>query len=157
MEKIKQEKGITILILVIIILSLLILAAVAINAGLSDLDATKDSKLEGELNMVQYAVLQQYVKYKTTLDSSYIIGTDFNNQIQSFVSTNYNGISIAHNINNNDEKYKHYYKITPEQLVTLGVQDSNYSYIVNYYTGEVFNADIFVTSIDTPLYVKGKK
>lgn len=156
MERVKQEKGITLIMLTIIIIALFILVGVSMNTGLYDISSTLDSRLEGELRIVQYAVLQQYAKYKTTLDASYLIGTDFNSQIQNFRSTNYNSLSLAHNIQNNDEKYKHYFKITKEQLVSLGVQDSQYSYVVNYYTGEVFNADVFVTSIGTPLYVKGK-
>ena len=156
MEKIKQDSGVTLLMLTIIVLVLFIITAVSINTGLFDLSATTDSRLEGELGMVQYAVLQQYVKYKTTLDSNYLLGTDFNDQMQSFKSTNYSTVSLVHNISNNDENYQRYYKISPSDLITLGIQDSQYSYIVNYYTGEVFNADVYTTSVGTTLYIRGK-
>ena len=64
MNRIKQEKGITLVILTVIIIALMILAGVAISMGNVNINSTVDSKLEGELKMVQYAVLQQYTKYK---------------------------------------------------------------------------------------------
>ena len=54
-----------------------------------------------------------------------------------------------------DEIYKKYYLLTPEDLINIGIQDSKYSYIINYYTGEVMNADKFKISSGNLLYVKG--
>lgn len=156
MNRIKQEKGITLVILAVIIIALMILAGVAINMGTINVDSTIDSKLEGELRMVQYAVFQQYAKYKTTLNENCIIGSDYSKDIKKFMSDNYPEKSLVHNtVSNEDRKYKKYYLLTQDDLIKIGIQDSKYSYIVNYYTGEVMNADKFKTSTGNPLYVKG--
>lgn len=157
MNKIKQEKGITMVMLVIIVIALMIIAGVAINMGEIDMNATLDSKLEGELKMVQYAVFQQYAKYKTTLNEEDIIYTrDYNSGIIGFLNKYYNGQQPVHTPDlENDEVYKKYYLITPDDLIAIGIQDSEYSYIINYYTGEVFNASKSKTSEGNYLYVKG--
>lgn len=159
MNKIKQEKGITLVILTVIIITLMILAGVSINLGTYDVNSTLDSKLDGELKMVQYAVFQQYAKYKTTLDDSSIITgskTYSNEEITNFMKSNYgNDKTPVYTVKENDEIYKKYYLLTPEDLISIGIQDSEYSYIVNYYTGEVMNADKVKTSTGKPLYVKG--
>lgn len=156
MNRIKQEKGVTLVILTVIIIALMILVGVSINLGTYDVNSTLDSKLEGELKMVQYAVFQQYAKYKTTLNENYIVGSDYSKEIKKFMSDNYPEESLVHNIvSDEDSKYKKYYLLTPDDLIEIGVQDSEYSYIVNYYTGEVMNADKFETSNGTKLYVKG--
>lgn len=158
MNKMKQDKGVTLIILVIIVLALMILAGVAINSGTYDVDSTLDSKLEGELRMIQYAVFQQYAKYKTTLDENSIIKgskTYSNNEIKDFMQSNYNTIPL-YTVKENDESYKKYYLLDKDDLVNIGIQDSQYSYIINYYTGEVMNADIFTTtSGKEKLYIKG--
>lgn len=157
MNKIKQEKGITLVILAVIIIALMILAGVSINMGRIDIDSTVDSKLEGELKMVQYAVFQQYAKYKTTLDKSSIIEgskTYSNAEITNFMKENYNSTNPVYAVKENDEIYKKYYLLTPEDLIEIGIQDSKYSYIVNYYTGEVMNADKFKTSSGNLLYIR---
>lgn len=159
MNKIKQEKGVTLIILIIVVVSLMILAAVSINMGTFNVDSTLDSKLEGELKMVQYAVFQQYAKYKTTLDESNIItgseGITYNNEeITDFMNEKYNKTPV-YTVKENDEKYKKYYLLSKKDLVNIGIQDSEYSYIINYYTGEVMNADKFKTSTGNPLYIKG--
>ena len=157
MNKIKQEKGVTLVILAVIIIALMILAGVSINMGKIDIDSTVDSKLEGELKMVQYAVFQQYAKYKTTLDeSSIIVGskTYSNAEITNFMQENYS-TNPVYTAKEDDEIYKKYYLLTPEDLINIGIQDSKYSYIINYYTGEVMNADKFKISSGNLLYVKG--
>lgn len=153
MNRIKQEKGITLVILTVIIIALMILAGVAISMGNVNINSTVDSKLEGELKMVQYAVLQQYTKYKTTLDKNNIIGSE--TEITDFMKKNYSTINPLYTVKENDEIYKKYYLLTPEDLISIGIQDSKYSYIVNYYTGEVMNANTFKTSGGKLLYVRG--
>jgi hypothetical protein len=155
MNKIKQEKGVTMLILSIIVILLIVIATVSLNLGSYDVDATVDSKLTGELKMVQYAVLEKYTKYKTTLDEDYIIGTDYNNQIEEFVNEHYSNIELVHKVQSDDEIYEKYYLVNSNDLIKLGIQDSQYSYIVNYYTGEVMNANTYITSSSKTLYVKG--
>lgn len=155
MNKIKQEKGITLVILIIAIIILIIIAGVAINLGTTNVNISIDYKLKGELEMVQHAVLEQYAKYKTTLNENYIIGTDYNDKVKEFVSKNYKDVSLVQSINDNNKKYEKYYLLNPEALKNIGIQDSTYSYIVNYYTGEVMNSGIYTTSTGTKLYIKG--
>lgn len=157
MEKNKQEKGITLVILSIIVIALMIIAGVAIYSGIYDVDSTIDKKLNGELKMVQYAVLQQYAKYKTTLQDNCIIYTEnYDDKIENFMKQNYsNNTLVLSTKNERDEIYKKYYLITPDDLISIGVQDSEYSYIINYYTGEVMNAEKFTTSMGNFLYTKG--
>ncbi len=156
MDIIKQEKGITIIALVLVIILLMILAGVAIGIGDANVDSALDAKLQGELQMVQHAVLEQYVKYKTTLNENYIIGRDYEEQIQNFMNKNYGGeILTLKNADDRQEKYKKYYYLTRVDLEEIGIQESEYSYIVNYYTGEVMNADKFTTTSGIKLYVKG--
>ncbi len=156
MNKIKQEKGITLLILCITVAVLMLLAGIAIQIGDHDADASIDGKLQGELQMVQHAVLEQYVKYKTTLNKSYLVGTDYENQIQDFMKQNYSGeVLTLKTSDERKEEYKKYYYLTPEDLESIGIKESEFSYVVNYYTGEVMNASRYETSMGLKLYVKG--
>lgn len=155
MNKIKQEKGITLVMLIIAIVILIIIAGIAINLGTTNVNISIDYKLKGELEMVKYAVLEQYAKYKTTLNENYIIGTDYNDKVKEFVSKNYKNVTLIQSINENNKKYEKYYLLNPDALKNIGIQDSTYSYIVNYYTGEVMNLNIYTTSTGTQLYIKG--
>ncbi len=156
MNKVKKENGITMLALVIIVVVLMILASFMINLGGINVDGSVDAKLDEELKMVQYAVMQQYMKYNTTNDPANVVYTrDYNNNILDFVNENYKGIILLHTPSESDEVYKKYYLINSADLKKLGIQESNYSYIVNYYTGEVFNANTFKTSKNKKLYIKG--
>lgn len=156
MNKIKQEKGVTLLFLSIAVLVLMILAGLAIGIGNYDVSSTVDSKLQGELKMVQHAVLEQYVKYKTTLNESYIVGEIYDEKIDNFMSQNYATESLTiPNASDRKELIKKYYYLTPDNLERIGIEDSQNSYIVNYYTGEVINADKYKTSNGIILYIKG--
>ena len=156
MDIIKQEKGITIIALVLVVILLMILAGIAIGIGDANVDSALDAKLQGELQMVQHAVLEQYVKYKTTLNENYIIGRSYEDQIQNFMNKNYGGETLTlKDSNERQEKYKKYYYLTNGDLENIGIKESEYSYIVNYYTGEVMNADKFTTNSGTKLYIKG--
>ena len=156
MNKIKQEKGVTIIMLAIIVIALMIIAGVAMNLGTFEVDSTVDSKLESELKMVQYAVFQQYSKYKTTYDDKCIVfSEEYNDKVAEFVSQNYGNQALVRTPSENDEKYKRYYLIKPDELIKIGIQDSEYSYIINYYTGEVMNAEKFKTTSGKLLYIKG--
>ena len=59
---IKNNQGVTIVILVVAVVLLLILAGVGLNMSFSSVDKVKDSKLETELGMVRQAVTEQYWK-----------------------------------------------------------------------------------------------
>lgn len=151
MQVVNKEKGITIVALVITIVVLLILSAVSINMGIQGIQSVQDSKLTAELEMVQHAVLEQYTKYKTTKDSSYLVGNKITNvEANSFANEmGVNLVNIPNTYSNKD-----YYKLDKESLKDMGIKDSNDEYIINYISGEVMNITVKKTSNNNPLYTK---
>lgn len=154
MLRIKNEKGITLMILVITIIVLLILASISINLGDDSIDSTKDRKLQAELEIVQQACVTEYTKAKklgyldnTTETPANFIGEQVN---VSEIQTIYDNWVLSEEPT---EYYKKYYRLEPENLKLLGLENSKSTYIVNYYTGEVFN-ETKKTSEDLPLYIK---
>lgn len=147
-----NEKGITMVAIIITVIVLLILAGVSINVGLNGMESVENSKLASELNMVQHAVLQQYTKYKTTKDISYIELGQKITQKQANQYAEELGVTLV----NIPDTYsnKDYYLLDKESLSSIGIQDSNYEYIINYISGEVMNITIKKTSNNSPLYIK---
>lgn len=151
MYNLKSTKGVTMVALVITIILLFILGAVSINSGAINLKSTKDSKLKSELEMVGHAVLEQYTKYKTTKDASYLVGNIVpDSEVQNIASQI--GITLV----NIPDTYsnKDYYKLNNQMLSAIGITNSNDEYIVNYLTGEVINITEKYTSDNKPLYTK---
>ena len=151
MNGFSNSKGITIVSLVVVILLLLILSGVGFNLGTNGIKSVNDSKLKAELDMVQHAVLEQYTKYKTTKDETYLLGSKISDdEINTLASElNINLVSIPNTYSN-----KEYYKLDNRTLATIGIQDSTDEYIVNYVSGEVINITTKRLSNNTPLYTK---
>lgn len=151
MYKLKTQKGITLVSLVITIIILLIISSIGINFGISGINSTKDSKLETELNMVQHAILEQYTKYKTTKDITYLVGNKITQEQLKGVTEEL-GIALV----NIPDTYsnKDYYKLDKASLKEIGIQDTNDEYIINYISGEVINITKKRLSNNTPLYTK---
>ena len=147
----KEEKGITIASLVITFILLLIIATVGVNMSIGGINSVKDSKLSGELQMVQHAVLEQYTKYKTTRNSVYLVGN---------IITREEALSLANEIGvtlvNIPETYlnKDYYKLDKTALEEIGIKDATDEFVVNYVSGEVINITVKRTTNNTPLYTK---
>lgn len=151
MRKINNKKGITMISLVITIVVLLILSGIGIGMGSSAIKTSQDSKLTSELMIVQHAVLEQYTKYKTTKDSSYLIG----NKIEiSKVQTIADEIGIELVNIPSSESNKEYYQLDKAALLDMGIENSEDEYIINYISGEVINITKKETSNHQPLYVK---
>lgn len=70
----KFQKGITMVSLVITMIVILILSGIGVTVGTETIKKSKDSKLTSELLVVQHSVLEQYTKYQTTKDKSYLVG-----------------------------------------------------------------------------------
>lgn len=147
----KGEKGITIISLVITFVLLLIISAVGVNMGISGINSVKDSKLSGELQMVQHAVLEQYTKYKTTKNSVYLVGNKITKEEASSIA-NEIGVTLA----NIPDSYsnKDYYKLDKTALEQIGIKDATDEYVVNYISGEVMNITVKKTTNNAPLYTK---
>lgn len=149
----EKEKGITILSLVITVVVLLIISGIGIGFGTNAIKSAEDSKLTSELMMVQHAILEQYAKYRTTKDNSFLLGNKIEkSQVENFANQmEINLAIIPQNYTNAD-----YYQLDNASLTQLGIQNSSDEYIINYISGEVLNITKMKTSSGAPLYVKAK-
>lgn len=147
----KEEKAITIVSLVITIILLLIISTVGVNMSIQGIDSTKNSKLLGELQMVQHAVLEQYTKYKTTKNSVYLVGNKITKE-EALSIANEMGITLV----NIPDAYsnKDYYKLDKTALEQIGIKDATDEYVINYISGEVMNITVRKTTNNSPLYTK---
>lgn len=148
----KNEKGITLVALAITILILALLAGVGIYQGTKGIDTAKNSRLMSEAGMVQHAVLEQYVKYKTTKNQMYLIGTKIDKNTVQQIATQM-GISLV----NIPEEYSNadYYKLTTTDVAKLGFKNVKDEFIVNYVSGEVINITNKTDSKGNRVYIKG--
>ncbi len=168
----KKESGITLAALVITIIVIFILASISINYGVDTLNESKAKNLAAAVEMVEQAIAEQYIK-ATELNLLGIKKSE-GNQPSVFVGTivNPNELpTISDSIefqlkadletkNENDITYdESYYRLTPTDLEELKIEsneDNQYTYIVNYSTGEVFNETEKQTSKGDILYYAGK-
>lgn len=168
----KKESGITLAALVITIIVIFILASISINYGVDTLNESKAKNLAAAVEMVEQAIAEQYIK-ATELNLLGIKKSE-GNQPSVFVGTivNPNELpTISDSIefqlkadleakNENDITYDEtYYRLTPTDLEELKIEsneDNQYTYIVNYSTGEVFNETEKQTSKGDILYYAGK-
>ena len=156
MQKMKNQSGVTLTSLAITIIVLMIILGVGINQGIDAIYASRDKKIQSELQIVQKACMTEYVKAKQ-------LGFTTNGSVKpaNFAGTE---ITIADLpvvegawlfSTEPTEKYKKYYRLTPEDLAALSISETEYTYIVNYYSGEVYNETKERTSDGKPLYAKG--
>ena len=141
MLKIKNEKGVTMLVLVITIIVLIILAGISINLAIQDADFTIEKKQKTELEEVAHAIYQQYIKYKQTGTEEYIIGDEYEGDTIT-INSDLNGNTASSTITKTDDSTKideKWYRLSTDDLEKIGIQNSKYTYIVKYSTGEVYN------------------
>ena len=165
MLKMKNENGITLVVLVVTIIVMLIIAGISINMGTDSVNSTRDRKYQGELEVIQQACITEYTRAK---DLGYL--NDTKTVPANFIGTlipeseleylpNGNAFLLKENVeikNSEDDNYvayKNYFRVDPKQLEQLGVLDAEDTYIINYYTGEVYNETKKVSSEGYPLYV----
>lgn len=169
----KNENGITLSALVITIIVIFILASISINYGVDTLNESKAKTLEASLEMVEQAVAEQYVKatelnllnVKTTSDKpATFVGTIIKAndlpQIAGSDSIVFQKKEELAGKTNADITYaESYYRLTPTDLEKLKIEsddNTKYTYIVNYSTGEVYNETKQKTSLGKTLYYAGK-
>lgn len=147
----RNEKGVTLVALALTILVIIIIAGVGVYEGTKGISTAKDSKLMSEVGMVQHAVLQQYVKYNTTNNDIYILGTKIDKSIVTQVAQQMGIqlVSIPDNYTNAD-----YYKLTVGDMEKLGFENVSDEFIVNYVSGEVINYTNKTDSKGNPVYVR---
>lgn len=147
----KRENGITLVALVVSILVMGIIAGVGVYQGTKGVTTSKDSKLMSEVGMVQHAILEQYVKYKTTKNEVYLIGTKIEKNSVVEIATQM-GITLV-NIPTNYTNAE-YYKLNASDVKKLGFENAKDEFIVNYVSGEVINYTNRKDSKGNPVYVK---
>lgn len=145
-----KQKGITIISLVITVIILVIISGIGITMGTNAIKSSKDNQLVSELSMVQHAVLEQYTKYQTTKDITYLVGNKVELEEMNQIAKNLN-ITLV----NIPQKYtnKDYYRLDKASLLQIGIENTDDEYIVNYISGEVINMTQKTTS-NTALYVR---
>ena len=172
---IKNEKGITLVALVVTIIVLGIIATISIRYGTKTVTDIENKKVMTELANVQQAVFEQYVLLKSynkdgavpgssteniTLENDIsrpeeLIGTRVSNTntLEDYGFTTY---KISYDDSTTFEMY--YYILTKSDLALIGIEEKNienkdYSYIVNYSTGEVFDLKhiIYIDEYDSSL------
>ena len=149
-----KEKGITLIALIVTIVVLIILAGITIAGGIQGIDKANDNKLISDLDKVHHAITERETKYKLTKDASLLVGTKVTvsslTNVPSSIKWKINGFDSV----NNPER--EYYRLNKSDLAKIGLTsdiDQNASFIVNYYTGEVYNEVNKTTSGDQVLYV----
>lgn len=166
MQKIKEEKGITLAILIVTIIVMLILVGVTMDMGFDAADSAKISQQKSELQMVGQATISEYTK---ALKLNYIPREE-TEEIVEDIPANFVGKEITNtgdnllpNLPSGDWAlnqfdavgYKSYFRLTPEDLDKLNISNTTDTYIVNYYTGEVFNETKQMADDDTTvLYLR---
>lgn len=146
----KEQDGITIISLVITVVVLIILSGIGIKMGTDSIKSSKDNTLTAELLMVQHAVLEQYTKYQTTKDITYLVGNKVAKEEMTQIAKDLN-ITLA-NIPQNYSN-KDYYRLDKASLLEIGIENTDDEYIVNYISGEVINMTQKTTD-NTVLYVR---
>lgn len=169
----KNENGITLSALVITIIVIFILASISINYGVDTLNESKAKTLEASLEMVEQAVAEQYVKatelnllnVKTTSEQpATFVGTIIKaNDLPKIAGSDsivfQKKEELAGKTNADITYAESYYRLTPTELEKLKIEsddDTKYTYIVNYSTGEVYNETKQKTSLGKTLYYAGK-
>lgn len=160
MKKLRENKGITLIALIVTIVVLLIIAGISINMGITGVDQAGENRLITELEKVQHAVTERYTKFELTKDTSLIVGTKVDDlptiptptgeskaptwKVLQFTS----GATIS------THPERKYYRLSKSDLENLGLTGDykNSSYIVNYYSGEIFDENKKQTSKGTVLY-----
>ena len=141
MEKI-NEKGITLIALTITIIVLLILLSITVATGGNQIKETKKSKLEVELQMIEHALLEEKTKIEYTRGE--YPGTKIE-YTEAKELADEMGISLKDTDN-------YYLLEKAEDFKEIGIENSEYIYIVNYKTGEVLNKDIHFDSSGEAAY-----
>lgn len=163
MQKMRNEKGITLTALVITIIVFTLLTSVSINIGTDSINSTKDRNLQSELQIVEQAAISEYSKavelgkiHEGTNDiPSNFVGEKISG-VPAITLSNGNSWYFASNPNE-AKGYKSYFRLTPELLEKLEIKNSEHTYIINYYTGEVYNETKQKASTGEDLYIKANK
>ena len=158
----RNEKGVTLIAVVVTIIVLSIIATVSITYGSKTVTDVKNKKTMTELSNVQQAIFERYVLLKsygsegqipTTSSADDIVLNDDTERPLELLGTRivetstlegygFTTFKVTYTADMPYENY--YYLLTKLDLNNLGISEANseeedYSYILNYSTGEVFD------------------
>ena len=150
----KKNNGITLIALIITIVVTTILISVNVISIKGPKGVSKEVKNNSkifELQEVQQAVLETYLKYKQTDNEEYLIGIQCDDSDIDNYAGEQKGLL-------KDSTYSNYYVLNSEEsLEKIGIKSANDYYIVNYKTGEVLNYTTKKISDGTVLYSSGRE
>ena len=156
MEKIRDNKGITLIVLIITIIVILIIAGISISGAINGIDESSENRLIAEMEKVQHAVTQRYSKFELTKDASILVGTNVDLSSLTGVPNTINWKVFQVKTEENDLTLpeRRYYRLSKSDLENLGLTGDyrNSSYVVNYYSGEVYDETEKQTASGRVLY-----
>ena len=160
MKNFRENKGITLIALIITIVVLLIIAGISISGGIEGIDKADDNRAMSDLEKVQHAITERYTKFELLKDKSLIVGTKVDTLPTLPTPTGdaetptwkVKQVITGDNVSPHPER--NYYRLSKSDLENLGLTGDykKSSYIVNYYTGEVFDENVQTTSKGNVLY-----
>lgn len=165
---IKNKRGITLMSLMIVVIIIFILAGVGLNISFMAIKDVRNNKLSGELGILRQAIVERYSMAAAV--NQLEVGAN-KQQVSFWVGDkiqDVSGIELPDSANQNEDteifvsnlenytiEYQedYYYRLNHNQLDEIGVRNSDYTYIVNYKTGEVYNETKKVDSKNNLLYL----
>jgi len=148
---IRKEKGITIVSLVVTIIVLLIIAGISIENSTTGINEAKENKQIAELTIIQHAILERYtssIYTKQALPGTTVEKSEVEAIIYEINETCGTDITL---------KGTEYKRLSEQDLEKLGIEKEEYTYIVNYKTGEVINETVKATEEKQALYIYSKE
>lgn len=160
MKNLRENKGITLIVLIITIVVLLIIAGISISGGITGIEEANDNRTMTELEKVQHAITQRYSKFELTKDKSLIVGTKIDDLPTIPTPTGetkaptWKVFQVTSGATVSTHPERKYYRLSQSDLQNLGLtgSENGSSYIVNYYSGEIFDENKKQTSKGTVLY-----
>lgn len=160
MKNLRENKGITLIALIITIVVLLIIAGISISGGITGIEEANDNRTMTELEKVQHAITQRYSKFELTKDTSLIVGTKIDDLPTIPTPTGetkaptWKVFQVTSGATVSTHPERKYYRLSQSDLQNLGLtgSENGSSYIVNYYSGEIFDENKKQTSKGTVLY-----
>lgn len=156
MKNFRENKGITLIALIITIIVLLIIAGISISGGIDGIDKAHENRLMSDLEKVQHAITERYTKFELTKDTSVIVGTkvDLSSLTDVPESINWKVFQVTQASETSTHPERKYYRLGKSDLENLGLtgEHKSSSYIVNYYSGEVYDETERQTTSGTVLY-----
>ena len=146
----KEQKGVTLIALIVMIVIIIVIATITTYSGVSTLQDSKEKKMIVELEMIQHAALEIYTKYKTVGIESYLVGEELT---KDRIPTEYYSFLNSTAFLTSAKKDEKYYLLNEEVLKEIGITNCDYTYIVNYSSGEVMNNDVQETASGKILYM----